>query len=116
MTTGQIIKKRRKELGLTAEQLADRLGKDRATIYRYESDAIKDMPSSVLIDIAAALNFSPADLIPSAKDDIVLSADEQRLIQIYRALNDTGKAKAAEYLSDLSDNEKYLKNGKLLEA
>ena len=117
MTTGQIIKARRKEIGLSVDQLAEKLNKDRATVYRYESDQIKDMPSSVLIDIALVLGLSPADLVPSAKDNIVLAtAEEERLILIYRALNRTGKEKAMDYISDLIENEKYKKDIVSLDA
>ena len=37
MNTGDRIKQRRIELGLTADDLAQKIGKSRATIYRYEN-------------------------------------------------------------------------------
>ena len=55
MKVGQRIRKRRKELGLTAEQVAERLGKNRATIYRYESSGIENLPSAVLEPLAKVL-------------------------------------------------------------
>ncbi len=36
MTIGQRMKQRRKELKMSADELGNRLGKDRSTIYRYE--------------------------------------------------------------------------------
>lgn len=48
MTIGERIKKRRQELGLSVAQLADKLGKDRTTIYRYESSYIENMPINIL--------------------------------------------------------------------
>ena len=36
MEIGERIKQRRLELNLTVDELAKRLGKNRATIYRYE--------------------------------------------------------------------------------
>lgn len=48
---------------LSADQLADILGKNRATIYRYESDDIENMPLSVLEPLAKALKVTPAYLM-----------------------------------------------------
>ena len=63
MTIGQRIKKRRKELKMSVDELAEALGKNRATIYRYESDEIENMPLSVLEPLAKALKVSPAYLM-----------------------------------------------------
>lgn len=63
MTVGERIKKRRKQLKLSADQLAEIVGKDRATIYRYEGDDIQNMPISVITPLAEALNVSPAYLM-----------------------------------------------------
>ena len=38
MTVGKRIKGRRQQLGLSVEYIAKALGKDRATVYRYESE------------------------------------------------------------------------------
>lgn len=62
MTTGEKIRVRRKQLGLTVDDLAAKLGKNRATIYRYESDAI-EMPASLLKPLADALDTTPDDLM-----------------------------------------------------
>ncbi len=62
MTIGERIKKRRKEIGLTVDDLANLIGKNRATIYRYESDDIENLPVTVLEPLASALRISPAEL------------------------------------------------------
>ena len=41
MNIGQRIKERRKELKMSADELGQRLGKDRSTIYRYENGVKK---------------------------------------------------------------------------
>lgn len=38
MTIGERIKRRRLQLGMSVDELADELGKNRATVYRYEKD------------------------------------------------------------------------------
>lgn len=53
------IKQRRKELGLSAEQVADMIGVSPATVYRYESSDIKNMPAERLKPIADALHTTP---------------------------------------------------------
>ena len=63
MNTGDRIKQRRIELGLTADELANRIGKSRATIYRYENGDIENMPTTILEPLAKALNTTPADLM-----------------------------------------------------
>ena len=48
MLTGKRIKERRLELGMSADDLAAILGKNRATIYRYEGDEIENFPVSII--------------------------------------------------------------------
>ena len=60
MTKGERIKARREALGLSVGELASRLNKNRATIYRYENGDIEDMPITVLEPLAKALNTTPA--------------------------------------------------------
>ena len=63
MTTGQRMKERRKELGLSAEYVADRLGVSPATIYRYEKGDIEKMPGNILEPISKILNTTPSFLM-----------------------------------------------------
>ena len=60
---GDVIKARRTALGLTADDLARILKKSRATIYRYESTDIENMPVGVLEPLARALNTTPMELM-----------------------------------------------------
>lgn len=59
MTVGERIKALRKEKGISVDKLAELIGKDRATIYRYESKDIENMPTSVLEPLAIALGTTP---------------------------------------------------------
>ena len=68
MNIGERIKQRREELGVSVDELAKRLGKHRATIYRYESNEIANLPTSVLEPLAIALDTTPAALM-GWKDD-----------------------------------------------
>ena len=46
MNIGQRIKARREELGISAEELGQKIGKAKTTIYRYELGLIEKMPTS----------------------------------------------------------------------
>lgn len=63
MIVGKRIKQRRKELGLSADDLARQLGKDRSTIYRYEKGDIENMPLDILEPIAKVLKTTPQYLM-----------------------------------------------------
>ncbi len=63
MTIGARINHRRNEIGLSVEQLAEVLGKNRATVYRYENGDIENLPISILEPIAKALRTTPAYLM-----------------------------------------------------
>lgn len=60
MTIGDRIRFRRQQLGLSVDELAKILGKNRATIYRYESNEIENLPLTILEPLAKALRVSPA--------------------------------------------------------
>jgi len=63
MTTGQRMKALRKELNLSAEHVAEKLGVSAATIYRYENGDIEKIPGDRLGALASILCTSPAYLM-----------------------------------------------------
>ena len=63
MKIGQRISQRRKELKMSADELAKKLGKDRSTVYRYEKGDIENLPLDILEPIAEALETTPAYLM-----------------------------------------------------
>lgn len=62
-TIGNRIRLARQEAGLSVDELAARLGKNRATVYRYESDEIENFPITVIGPLAEALHTTPAYLM-----------------------------------------------------
>lgn len=122
MNTGGRIKQRRIELGLTADDLALKIGKSRATIYRYENGDIENMPTPILEPLAKALETTPADLMgwekvdehfsgkeasPATYEKFIsnikesYSEDEKSLISSYRELNMPNKKKVLTYSKNL---------------
>ena len=73
MDVGERIKKRREELGLTADYVAEKIGKNRATVYRYESSYVEKLPTTILVPLAKVLRTTPAYLM-GWTDDINDSA------------------------------------------
>lgn len=63
MTIYERIKQRRKELCLSAEDVAVALDVSRATIYRYESAEVEKLPISVLEPLARVLKTTPGYLM-----------------------------------------------------
>jgi len=86
MRIGERIKQRREELGLSVDDLAKRLGKHRATVYRYENGDIENMPADVLIPIAQALGTTPADLMGWEDDEEKQPPTDGELSQAQRDL------------------------------
>lgn len=73
MTTGQRMRERRKEIGLSAEKVAEMLHLSPATIYRYENGDIEKVPGDFLSPIAKVLNTTPAYLM--GWDDVPLPSN-----------------------------------------
>ena len=63
MNVGERIKLRRKELKISADTLAERVGVSRSNIFRYEKGDIEKVGPEVLKKISETLNISPADLM-----------------------------------------------------
>ena len=63
MTTGERMNQRRKEIGLSAEKVAERLGVSPATIYRYEKGDIEKVPVDIFAELAKILQTTPAYLM-----------------------------------------------------
>lgn len=74
MNIGQKIKARRLALGLSADELGQLIGKNRATIYRYENNDIENLPTTALEPLAKALGVSPSYLMGwNNSDDVDLT-------------------------------------------
>ena len=86
MTTGERMKQRRKEIGLSAETVAAGLGVSPATIYRYEKGEIEKLPGDVIEPLAKILHTTPAYLMGWEDNSIPeLNARDRRDIARYMA-------------------------------
>lgn len=89
MTIGQKIKELRQQLNMSVDDLADKLGKNRATIYRYERGDIENLPLDVLEPLANALETTPGYLMgweDTPKKKELLTIDEVTMGDVFKAL------------------------------
>lgn len=113
MNIGQRISARRKELKMSADELAKKLKKDRSTIYRYEKGDIENLPLDILEPIAEALETTPAYLMGweiEKKTDEQIKESANRIADL---VVDITKEENDEFFSML---EEYLKLPELKKA
>lgn len=88
MTTGERLRVLRKQLGISADDVAKALNVSRATIFRYEKGDIEKVPGSKLEPLAKVLHTTPAYLMgweedqsaqPSLPPDAIPYAPTQRI-------------------------------------
>lgn len=89
MSVGKRIKQRRQELKMSVNELANRLNKNRTTIYRYEKGDIENLPLDVLEPLANALETTPGYLmgwesIPKKKT--LSTIDDVTMGDVFKAL------------------------------
>lgn len=96
MTVGQRIQQRRKALEMSAAELGRRIGKNRATVFRYENGDIDKLPVDVLKPIAEALLTTPAYLMgwedeeekTATQKDSGMSEAKQQLLALAESCSD----------------------------
>lgn len=97
MKTGERIKARRKEIGISADVLAGKIGVSRSTIFRYENGAIEKIPMNHLAPIAKALNTSTAYLMGWEEIDNAPTSNRDERTELLMDL-----------ISGLSDSQKEM--------
>lgn len=88
---GSILQQRRKELGISVDTLAKKLGMERSTLYRYESGDTGKIPFGVVILLSDALSISLDELAGikprKTRSGDVPSGLEARLAEMERRLS-----------------------------
>lgn len=88
MNVGKRIKERRKELHMSVDELAKHLGKNRATVYRYENGEIENLPLDILDPLAEALKTTPQFLMGWINIDDIESERRTRVTEQSKKWND----------------------------
>lgn len=109
MTTGERIKARRKELGITADKVAEHIGVSRSTMFRYEKGEIEKIPINNLVPIARALHTTVGYLMgwSDEKNSIPVAEDgaDAEAMHYFDRLSEDKKVEALNYLRYLASNE-----------
>lgn len=114
MSIGDRIKQRRQDIGLSVDQLAERIGKNRATVYRYESKDIEKFPIDVLEPLAKALQTTPGYLMgweDNAGNPLlanIIPLPEMRKIPLLGAIACGAPILAEEHIEDMVDIPKHI--------
>lgn len=98
--TGERIKKRRKQLGISADELAQKLEISRSTVFRYEKGEIDKVPATYIKVLADALCTTPAYLM-GWEDELDTDADF-----LPKLMKDQKSLEHVKLLLDLSDSDK----------
>lgn len=109
MTVNERIKQRRKELKLSADDIAEKLNVDRATIYRYESADISKLPAYILEPLANALQTTPYYLMgwETSSSPQQLPPDEEEAAHLYRQLDRDDRGEIRGEMKHMLKAEKY---------
>lgn len=94
-TIGKNISRIRRDLGMTQEELAKKMGyKSKSTINKIEL-GVNDIPQSKIVQFAQVLGTTPAELMGWKEDDKTdspseadLSEGEQLWLELYRRVSD----------------------------
>lgn len=109
MLIGQRIKHIRIQQGMTIDDLALKLGKNKTTIYRYENGDIENLPLGILDSLAEALNTAPAYLMGWNTDGTFTCTNHTELKYIERWHKEFGlKCFSNEEYEQIIDFGRYL--------
>ena len=103
MSFGEQLRRRREELGMSRDTLAEMLGVSRSAIGNYET-GVSSPKEDVLLRLFDALQVDPNYLYRGAfRHAFTCSGEEQRMVEKYRALPLAGRQMVHAVLDGLSD-------------
>ena len=93
LTVGQRIRKARRNKEMTQEELANKIGVTKATINKYESGTVTNIPRSKIELLARALDLQPSDLFTY-----------EETLESYRQQMNSVKQEIAELEHEIAEN------------
>ncbi|ADL03463.1 helix-turn-helix domain-containing protein [Lacrimispora saccharolytica] len=122
MEIGQIIKRRREELGISQEELALKAGyKSRSSINKIEVDG-RGLPQSKIIAIASALKTTPAYLMGWESDNAsafsyvsgCFGEYAGEMLENFQRLNEKGQKEALKRVKEMVHIPEYSKDSSIV--
>lgn len=115
MSLSSKLELRRKQLNMTLLEVANKVGVTESTVQRWESGNIKTLRHERIVKLAEALDVTPSYLMGWDDEQVSsISAEfipgEDRLLSLYRELNEEGREKLIDYADDMTRSGKYKKN------
>lgn len=117
MEMSKRIKERRKAMGLTQEELANKLGLQNSAIAKYEKGRVKNIKRSVIAEMSKILDCSPSYLmgfdeernknVTIFKEKDTVSGIECDIIRNVKQMNSKGKKMVYDYTNVVIGNPNY---------
>lgn len=122
MTIGERIKLLRIQRNMSIDELADKLGKNRTTVYRYENGDIENLPLCVLDPLSEALGTTPAYLMGWTPEEIIsVKIKDGDNEAIYLSFNETNARHVEQWHKEFGmdpftdeEHEKLMEYGRFL--
>ena len=126
MTMGERIKYLRESVGMTQDELGEKIGVQKSAIVKYEKGKVENIKRSSIKTMADIFGVSPCYLMGFDEDQdkvktiskqvTLLQAiqdqwgkDSVKILELFTGLNSDGQKKALASLEDLSELLKYRK-------
>ena len=111
MTVGDRIRARRKELGLTQEELGDKLGYKRSAVCKLEKEE-NNITIERISKIASVLETTPGYLLgwdehPAVDYEYTFEKANNEITATLEVLNSRGRRKVIEYAKDITMIDSY---------
>lgn len=85
-----IIKKKRKELGISQKEMGEKLGTSQQTVSRIEKTEIENIPCSLLLKLANIFQI-PIDVLIYGEESSDFNDQGEELWEIYKQLDEINK-------------------------
>lgn len=99
----ELMKERRKDLGLTLDDVAQSVGVNQSTVSRWESGQIEEMKRGKIEKLADTLKVNPA-LLMGWDNYLKLSPEQNELIDNYNKMTENIRARLLAYSQYLLDS------------
>lgn len=114
MDIGDIIYNRRKELGLTMEEVGNAVGVNKSTVKKWENGDISNMRRDKIALLAKALKLSPIDLVNCKETE--LSDEDTELAEYLEELKNRSELRMLFKLAKNATKEDVEQAVKIIEA
>ncbi|EGO7718000.1 helix-turn-helix domain-containing protein [Enterococcus faecalis] len=101
MTIGEKMKLRRKQLKISADEIASALGVSRSTIFRYEKGEIEKLPTESLRIIAEVLKTTPEELMGWTENKSNFS-----IVSVFNQLSPSRQQKVYDFAENQLEEQK----------